>query len=74
MRLLNGIHVMFISIPQILIITINSSIHGMFQKLSILSLVISIAFIVLSSLYYFLCVIKEVDYDDYITNTVYHDE
>ena len=74
MRLLNGIHVMFISIPQILIITINSSIHGMLQKLSISSLVISIAFIVWSSLYYFLCVIKEVDYDDYITNTSYHDE
>ena len=74
MRLLNGIHVMFISIPQILIITINSSIHGMLQKLSISSLVISIAFIVWSSLYYFLCVIKEVDYDDYITNTAYHDE
>ena len=76
MRLLNGIHVMFISIPQILIITINSSAHDNFAKLDIASLVISITFMVWSFLYYFLCVIKEVDYDDYITNCTYneHDE
>ena len=76
MRLLNGIHVMFISIPQLLIITINSCAHDNFEKLDIASLVISITFIVWSFLYYFLCVIKEVDYDDYITNCAYkeHDE
>ena len=76
MKLLNGIHVMFISIPQILIISINSSAHEDFTKLDISSLVISIIFIIWSIAYYFLCAIKEIEYDDFITYSTYkeHDE
>ena len=76
MKLLNGIHVMFISIPQILIISINSSAHDDFTKLDISSLVISIIFIIWSIVYYFLCAIKEIEYDDFITYSTYkeHDE
>ena len=76
MKLLNGIHVMFISIPQILIISINSSAHEDFTKLDISSLVISIIFIIWSIVYYFLCAIKEIEYDDFITYSTYkeHDE
>ena len=76
MKLLNGIHVMLISIPQILIISINSSAHEDFTKLDISSLVISIIFIIWSIVYYFLCAIKEIEYDDFITYSTYkeHDE
>ena len=71
MKLLNAIHVMFISIPQILIISINSSAHEDFTKLDISSLVISGIFIVWSIIYYFLCIVKEIDYDDFITFSTY---
>ena len=76
MRLLNGIHVMFISIPQILIISINSSANENFTKLDIASLVISGVFIVWSIIYYLLCSLREIDYDDFITFSTYkeHDE
>ena len=71
MKLLNALHVMFISIPQILIISINSSAHEMFSKLDIASLVISACFIVWSVVYYFLCIVMEIEYDDYITLSTY---
>ena len=71
MKLLNSMHVMFISIPQLLIISINSSAHDHFAKIDIASLVISIIFIVWSMVYYFFCIIKEVDYDNYISSIAY---
>ena len=76
MKLLNATHAMFISIPQILIISINSSANGYFAKIDIASLIFSIFFIVWSAVYYVLCIIKEVEYDDYITFTIYkvHEE
>ena len=76
MKLLNTTHAMFISIPQILIISINSSAHDNLTSLDIASLVISILFIIWSIIYYFLCAIREIEYDDYITLTAYkeHDE
>ena len=76
MKLLNGLHIMFISIPQLLIICINSSANDNFERLDIASLIISILFIVWSLIYYILCIIREVEYDDYITFSTYkvHDE
>ena len=76
MKLLNGLHIMFISIPQLLIICINSSVNDKFEKLDIASLIISIFFIVWSLIYYILCIIREVEYDDFITFSTYkvHDE
>ena len=76
MKLLNGLHIMFISIPQLLIISINSSANDNFERLDIASLIISIFFIIWSLIYYMLCIIREVEYDDYITFSTYkvHDE
>ena len=76
MKLLNGLHIMFISIPQLLIICINSSANDKFERLDIASLIISIFFIVWSLIYYILCIIREVEYDDFITFSTYkvHDE
>ena len=71
MKLLNGLHIMFISIPQILIISVNSSACENFTKLDIASLVISSVFTVWSLAYYFLCKIMEIEYDDYITFSTY---
>ena len=71
MRLINGIHVMFISITQILVTSINSSARENFTKLDIASLAISGAFIVWSIIYYFFCSLKEIDYDDFITFSTY---
>ena len=71
MELINAIHIMFISIPQILIISINSSANEKFEKLDIASLVISSIFTVWSLVYYFLCKIMEIEYDDYITDSIY---
>ena len=74
MRLVNGLHVMFISIPQLLIISINSSAHERFENLDIASLIISSIFIVWSGVYYVLCNSKEADYDDYVTLAAYKNE
>ena len=71
MKLINGLHVIFISIPQLLIISVNSSANEEFTGLDIASLVISGVFIVWSIAYYFLCAIKEAEYDDYITLIAY---
>ena len=71
MKLLNAVHVIFISIPQIIIISINSSANNNFEKIDIASLIFSFFFIIWSGVYYFLCSKFEIDYDDYITLTVY---
>ena len=74
MRLVNAIHFMFVAIPQLLIVTINSSARGNFKGLDIASLVFSAFFLVWSFVYYFLCSLFESDYDDLITNIVYKNE
>ena len=71
MKLLNAVHVIFISIPQIIIISINSSANNNFERIDIASLIFSSFFIIWSGVYYFLCSKFEIDYDDYITLTVY---
>ena len=74
MRLINGLHGMFISIPKLLIISINSSSHENFEKLDIASLILSSIFIVWSIVYYVLCNAKEADYDNYVTFAAYKTE
>ena len=71
MKLINALHVLFVSLPQILIISINSSANGNFQPLDIASLVLSCFFIVWSFVYYVLCAIREIEYDNYITYSTY---
>ena len=74
MKLLNAVHVLFISVPEILIISINSSANDEFKKIDIASLVISAFFIDWSAIYYLLCTRFEADYDDYITLAIYKNE
>ena len=44
MKLMNALHVLFVSLPQILIISINSSANDNFKPLDIASLVLSFFF------------------------------
>ena len=74
MKILNVIHALFISIPQIIIISVNSSANDKFEKIDIASLVLSAFFLAWSAIYYFLCSIFENDYDDFVTNIVYKNE
>ena len=67
MRLVNAIHFMFVSIPQLLIITINSSARGDFKGIDIASLVFSCFFIVWSVAYYFYCIKYDEGYDNLIS-------
>ena len=66
MRVINALHVMFVAIPQLLIITIHSSANDKFEAIDITSLVFSCVFILWSVGYYFLCITKEDDYDSVI--------
>ena len=71
MKLLNCFHAMFISIPQLIIISVNSSANDEFKLIDIFSLIFSACFLVWSGVYYILCSKYEVDYDDFVTLTVY---
>jgi len=67
MKVINAIHVMFVSIPQLLIICIHGSATD-FKGYDIAGLIFSIIFMIWSVIYYFLCVNYEDDYDLIITN------
>ena len=67
MRLVNAVHFMFVSLPQLLIVTINSSARGNFKAVDVTSLVFSILFIVWSVRYYFYCVQNDEGYDNLIS-------
>ena len=74
MKILNSFHALFVAVPQIIIISINSSARDNFEKIDIASMVFSAFFLVWSIIYYFLCTMFESDYDDLITNIVYKNE
>ena len=67
MRLVNAIHFMFVSVPQLLIVPINSSARGDFKGIDISSIVFSALFIVWSVAYYFYCIKNDEGYDNLIT-------
>jgi hypothetical protein len=62
-KVLNMMHIMFVSLAQILIISIHSSALQNFQTIDIVSLCFSCLFITWSIIYYFLCGAKESDYE-----------
>lgn len=64
-KVLNVLHMMFCSLPQILIVTIYSSYLGRFVWIDILSLSLSSLFIFWSIIYYVLCLRECIDLDDY---------
>ena len=70
MRLVNAVHFMLVALPQILVVSINSSINGEFSKVGIASLVLSCFFMVWSVGYYFICISFGDFYDDFISDIV----
>ena len=67
MRLVNAMAFMFVAVPQILIVPINSSARGSFKGIDIASIVFSAFFMVWSVAYYFYCVLKDEGYDNLIS-------
>lgn len=67
LRVLNGIHIFLVSVPQMFIVIINSlAVDKKLKALEIVCISFSSAFIAWSIVYYFLCNIKEEDYDTVI--------
>ena len=64
MRLVNAIHFMFVALPQLLIVTTNSSSRGNFKAVDITSLVLSVFFMIWSVGYYFYCIANDEGYDN----------
>jgi hypothetical protein len=62
-KVINAMHILFISLPQILIITVHSSSLGTFAPIDIASLFFSCGFIMWSIVYYVLCNVKETDFE-----------
>ena len=67
MRLVNAVRFMFVALPQLLIISINSSARGNFKGIDIASLVFSAFFMAWSVGYYFYCVANDEGYDNLIS-------
>ena len=70
MRLVNAVHFMLVALPQILIVSINSSINDEFTSVGIASLVFSCFFMVWSVGYYFICISFGDMYDEYISDII----
>jgi hypothetical protein len=68
MRLVNALHFLFVALPQILIIPINSSINDKFEGIDIASLICSILYIFWSVGYYFICIMNDASYEDMISD------
>ena len=69
LRVLNGMHVFLVSVPQMFIVIINSlAVKGELKALEILCICFSSIFIAWSVVYYFLCNIKEEEYDTVIND------
>ena len=67
LKVLNLIHIMFISIPQILAICLLTSLNDKFKTLDIICLLLSCVFITWTFIYYFICISKEEFYDNSIS-------
>lgn len=66
MKVINALHLMFVSIPQILIVCIYSSSIDYFNGIGIASLVLAIIFILWSVGYYFVCISCEDNFESEI--------
>lgn len=66
MKVLNALHIMFVPIPDTLIIMIYSSSQGKFEGVGIANMVMSVLFIAWSNPYYFICIRNEDDYENKI--------
>lgn len=70
MKVINALHIMFISLPQLLIVPIYSSAVDAFSPSGIASLSFAIIFIVWSIAYYFVCASCEESYDNVLPDYV----
>jgi hypothetical protein len=61
-KVINAMHILFVSIPQLLIVTIHSSSIGVFSAIDVASLLLSSTFIFWSIIYYVLCSVFEDDF------------
>jgi hypothetical protein len=66
MRVINALHVMFVALPQLLIILIHSSALNKFDNVDVANIIFSFIFIFWSIWYYFICIKNEDDYDSVI--------
>jgi hypothetical protein len=66
MKVLNILHALFVSLPQILIITIHSSAIGAFNGVDIFSLFFSSLFLTWSIIFLVLCIKTDTLFDDYL--------
>jgi hypothetical protein len=64
-KVLNVLHMMFCSLPQVLIVCVYSSFLGKFIWIDLLSLIFSSFFIFWSIIYYVMCLTDCIDLDDY---------
>ena len=64
-KILNTLHIIFISLPQLLIVIINT--NNQFYTIDIISLVFSCLFIFWSINYYIICIKFEYSFDQYFT-------
>ena len=64
LRLVNALHVLFVALPQILIVPFNSSVNDKCLCIDILSLVVSVIFLFWSVGYYFICISNKNPYED----------
>ena len=71
MRFVNAIHFMLVALPQLLIVSINSSAKSRFNNIDIASLVFSIIFMIWSVGYYVICILYNNKFDEYMTEAVY---
>ena len=71
MRFVNAIHFMLVALPQLLIVSINSSYNEKFNPVDIASLVFSIIFMIWSVAYYVICIFYNQQFDEYMTECVY---
>ena len=74
LRLINAIHFVFVALPQVLIVTINSSASENFKGIDIASLVFSAFFMAWSVGYYFYCVANDEGYDNLISESTEKDK
>ena len=70
LKIINAIHAMFVSLPQLLIVCVHSSAVNNFKGVDIASLILSIFFLVWSVGYYFICSRKEDDYENVLEEYV----
>ena len=70
-RIINALHIMFISIPQIIIVTLNSFASEKFSPIDTISLLLSSVFIIWNIFYFLLCGFYSKNIEEEINDYIY---